>query len=79
MSNSGYEIEERNGGWAYKIGDRYSTIYGTRENALLAAEEAIASKKEENDDRLEEGLEDTFPASDPVSMTSTSHAGKPAR
>lgn len=28
---------------------------------------------------LEEGLEDTFPASDPVALTSSTTAGKPAK
>lgn len=28
---------------------------------------------------LEEGLEDTFPASDPVSVTSTTHSGGPRK
>jgi len=31
----------------------------------------------ENEDELEEGLEDTFPASDPVSATSTTTPGAP--
>ncbi|MDX8490631.1 hypothetical protein RFN29_03470 [Mesorhizobium sp. VK22B] len=31
------------------------------------------------DEELEEGLEDTFPASDPVSITSTSITGAPAK
>ena len=31
------------------------------------------------EDELEEGLEDTFPASDPVSITATSIPGAPAR
>ncbi|AZO73904.1 MULTISPECIES: hypothetical protein [unclassified Mesorhizobium] len=31
------------------------------------------------DEELEEGLEDTFPASDPVSVTSTSITGAPAK
>lgn len=31
------------------------------------------------EEELEEGLEDTFPASDPVSITSTSISGAPAR
>lgn len=30
-------------------------------------------------DELDEGLEDSFPASDPVSVTSTSIPGSPAR
>lgn len=31
------------------------------------------------EEELEEGLEDTFPASDPVSITATSISGGPAR
>ncbi|MDN5926262.1 MAG: hypothetical protein L0I29_04225 [Hyphomicrobiales bacterium] len=31
----------------------------------------------ENEDELDEGLEDTFPASDPVSVTQPSKPGKP--
>ncbi|TPI43156.1 hypothetical protein FJ414_06150 [Mesorhizobium sp. B3-1-6] len=31
------------------------------------------------DEELEEGLEDTFPASDPVSITSTTIPGAPAK
>lgn len=31
------------------------------------------------DDELEEGLEDTFPASDPVSVTSTTTTGAPKK
>jgi len=34
---------------------------------------------EVEEEELEEGLEDTFPASDPVSITSTSIPGGPAR
>ena len=41
----------------------------------LRAEQAEAR----NADELEEGLEDTFPASDPVSATSTTTTGAPPR
>lgn len=34
--------------------------------------------KSEEDKRLEEGLEETFPASDPVSVTTTGNAKRPA-
>jgi len=34
--------------------------------------------KTEEDKRLEEGLEETFPASDPVSVTTTGDAKRPA-
>ncbi|TIM77337.1 MAG: hypothetical protein E5Y58_04215 [Mesorhizobium sp.] len=36
-------------------------------------------KKPNIEEELEEGLEDTFPASDPVSITGTSIPGAPAR
>ncbi|TIW18573.1 MAG: hypothetical protein E5V81_17525 [Mesorhizobium sp.] len=35
--------------------------------------------REIEEEELEEGLEDTFPASDPVSITSTSIPGGPAK
>jgi hypothetical protein len=34
-------------------------------------------RRKENEDELDEGLEDTFPASDPVSVTQPSKPGKP--
>jgi hypothetical protein len=37
------------------------------------------SAKQELDDELEEGLEDTFPASDPIAVISTTTAGKPRK
>ncbi|MBZ9761952.1 hypothetical protein LB553_13865 [Mesorhizobium sp. CA8] len=37
------------------------------------------SRRELEEEELEEGLEDTFPASDPVSVTSTSIPGGPAK
>jgi len=43
------------------------------------AEKKRGSAKQELDDELEEGLEDTFPASDPVSITSSAIAGGPKR
>ena len=36
-------------------------------------------RHEVEEEELEEGLEDTFPASDPVSITSTAIPGGPAR
>ncbi|RAZ92021.1 hypothetical protein DPM33_06050 [Mesorhizobium hawassense] len=36
-------------------------------------------RHEIEEEELEEGLEDTFPASDPVSITSTSIPGAPAK
>lgn len=40
---------------------------------------SLELERERADDMLEEGLEDTFPASDPVSATSTTTSGAPAR
>lgn len=37
------------------------------------------SERPDAEKELQEGLEDTFPASDPVSHTSASVAGKPPR
>lgn len=81
MSTSDYEIVERDGGWAFKVGDRWSTVYSSREDAVTAAKEETdsGSRQTEEESELQEGLEDTFPASDPVSVTNTSHPGKPDR
>jgi hypothetical protein len=43
-----------------------------------AAQERL-SPKEELDEELEEALEDTFPASDPISVISSSIPGKPKK
>lgn len=37
------------------------------------------TKRQIVEGKLEEGLEDTFPASDPVSVTSTTHTGGPKK
>lgn len=42
------------------------------------ADPSLASTKEELDAELEEGLKETFPASDPVAATSTTRTGRPA-
>ena len=39
---------------------------------------SMVSDKAELDEELQEGLEETFPASDPVSATRTSRPGRPA-
>ena len=39
----------------------------------------LEKQREIEEEELEEGLEDTFPASDPVSITSTSIPGRPAK
>jgi len=77
MKNHNYELEQRDGGWAYVINRRHSSIYASREAAIEAAKNDTFDQ--ELDDELEEGLEDTFPASDPVSITRSSHTGGPDR
>lgn len=47
-----------------------------REKREQARKKRTADLREEE---LEEGLEDTFPASDPVAVTSTSHPGGPKK
>lgn len=44
----------------------------------LAADPSIYSTPQELDEELERGLKETFPASDPVSVTSTTRMGRPA-
>lgn len=41
--------------------------------------QATRTQKQEVEDELEEALEDTFPASDPISMISSSIPGKPKK
>ncbi len=41
--------------------------------------QAPRTQKQETEDELEEALEDTFPASDPISMISSSIPGKPKK
>ena len=81
MKKDEYELEQRNGGWTYVVDGRYSPVYATREAAIEAAGLAGKSRTFDQrlDDELEEGLEDTFPASDPVSITRSSHVGGPDR
>ncbi|MEM5473568.1 hypothetical protein WNZ14_17695 [Hoeflea sp. AS60] len=79
--NQNYEIQQREGGWAYLIDGRRSPTYATRAAATEAAkgETKPVTFDQELDDDLEEGLEDSFPASDPVSVTRSSHTGGPDR
>ncbi|MBC7283282.1 hypothetical protein [Hoeflea sp.] len=37
MTNQDYELEQRDGGWAYVIDGQHSSIYGSREAAISAA------------------------------------------
>lgn len=43
------------------------------------SKQAHLSPKQEQEEELEEALEDTFPASDPISVISTSIPGKPKK
>jgi hypothetical protein len=50
--------------------------------AVKSLEREKRKQKQDTDlreDELEEGLEDTFPASDPVSVTSSSIPGRPKK
>ncbi|MCY0093158.1 hypothetical protein [Hoeflea ulvae] len=81
MKSHEYELEQRDGGWAYVVDGRHSPVYPTREAAVEAADGDTKPNTfdQELDDELEQGLEDTFPASDPVSITRSSHTGGPDR
>lgn len=61
--------EENEGVAAQRVGDRSDAVRS------LEAER----RRHLPDDELEEGLEDTFPASDPVSVTSSTTPGAPSR
>jgi len=45
----------------------------------LQAEKRKRTAPRDDDAQLKQGLEDSFPASDPVSITSTATAGKPGK
>ncbi|WP_370319320.1 hypothetical protein [Oricola sp.] len=68
MADIGYYLIEENGGWRYVIDSERSASFSSRQEAEDAARSA-AMRRSEREDQLEEGLEDTFPASDPVSVT----------
>lgn len=78
MTTPEYAIVQQDKGWVYVIDGRASDAFGSREEAEEAALSAV-KRRAEREDELEEGLEETFPASDPVSITRTSHPGKPER
>ena len=50
-----------------------------RKSAAVRSLEQEQAEKADAEQELEEGLEDTFPASDPVSVTSSSIPGGPAK
>lgn len=55
--------------------DTVSEKSGKKSAAVRSYEKE--KRRKENEDELDEGLEDTFPASDPVSVTQPSTPGKP--
>ncbi len=81
MEKHEYELEQRDGGWAYVVDGRHSPVYPNREAAIEAAKSDVMPDTfdQKLDDALEEGLEGTFPASDPVSVTRSGHTGGPDR
>lgn len=64
-----------------------STVPHSNQNAASPAVKSLRKEQAEQskqpaksaEERLEEGLEDTFPASDPVSITSPTKSGEPAK
>lgn len=68
MTNTEFDIIERDGGWAYVIDSKRSDVFDSREEAESAAKSA-QKRRQERENQLNEGLEETFPASDPVSVT----------
>lgn len=61
---------------APKQGDRKSPAVKSLEREKRGQE---ASSTDEREEELEEGLEDSFPASDPVSIISTTVPGGPRK
>lgn len=59
------------------IDGKASDAFGSREDAEQAAHSAV-ERRAAREAELNEGLEDSFPASDPVSVTRLSHPGKPS-
>lgn len=70
-----YEEDETAPAPAASAGTAAATPRETPATRSLRAEQARAADADE----LEEGLEDTFPASDPVSATSTTTPGAPPK
>jgi hypothetical protein len=55
--------------------------HGTKKSPAvrsLEREQRMRAKKDK-EEQLDEGLEDTFPASDPISVTSTTIPGRPKK
>ena len=54
----------------------YDELYESRPNTRRRRTEGRAEDRETLEEQLCEGLEDTFPASDPVSVVTTAIAGR---
>ena len=70
------DVIRSDGGWAYVVAGKTSQAFSTREDAEAAGR--AAAEEEANRQRgseLDEGLRDTFPASDPVSAIQGGHTG----
>jgi uncharacterized membrane protein len=64
--------------WAFSRSSRRAAA-PVRETAATRSFEAERERNAAAGDELEEGLEDTFPASDPVSATNTVTPGAPPK
>lgn len=64
--------------WAFSRSSRRDAA-PVRETAATRSFEAERERNAAAEDELEEGLEDTFPASDPVSATNTVTPGAPPK
>jgi len=52
---------------------------GAKKSPAVRSLEREQRRQKDKEEELDEGLEDTFPASDPVSVTSTSIPGGPKK
>lgn len=77
-----FHILEYHDGWGYEIAGQASKTYASREEAeaaaraeaeRLEAEAARPGPDPDNQADLDEGLRESFPASDPVAVTQAGH------
>lgn len=83
MTTTTYVIVQHNDGWVYRFGEALSETFATRDEAVAAARRATSGHDAveditgpEENGHLDEGLEETFPASDPVSATQPTRTGE---
>jgi hypothetical protein len=77
MSGNAYTLEENREGWSFVVEGRRSPTYATRRQAAIAAEIEKNERERGMEEELDAGLEGTFPASDPVSVTNPVTVGAP--